>query len=324
MIKHYYVGAENIMIDTEMFVHKKIQDFMRFSKNYDFSPIFSYTIKFIENKEAFYGVIKSIINQKKSCKFFKLKNITYIYDTSANIYFVIKSSFLAIIILNKKKSLCFFNEKNINGRNLFHTCILDALSLSLPSSNKIVFHGAAIKEKDMTILLLGRSGNGKSTLSYKIINKQPTACKLCDDTFILENGTTPQIYPLITGEGYSPEIANHLISKQNYKLLFHDEYKYKTYVMKEQNDYSPHPASIIIFLVRTQEDKKEISTHIHKCSPQEIFLNIIDSQTNIASPFLSKKINCYKDISQKLKGYIVTYNYDCDEEQLIRTVLLNE
>ena len=201
---------------------------------------------------------------------------------------------------------------------------MDALSLSLPNSNKIVFHGAAIKEKDKTILLLGRSGNGKSTLSYKLTKKQPTAYKLCDDTFILENRKTPQIYPLITGEGYSPEIANNLISKQNYKFLFHDEYKNKTYIMKEQNDYSPHPASIIVFLVRTQEHQKEISTRIHKCSSQEIFLNIIDSQTNIASPFLYKKINCYKNISQKLKGYIVTYNYDCDEEQLIRTVLLNE
>ena len=104
----------------------------------------------------------------------------------------------------------------------------------------------------------------------------------------------------------------------------YDEYKNKTYIMKEQNDYSPHPASIIVFLVRTQEHQTEISTRIHKCSSQEIFLNIIDSQTNIASPFLYKKINCYKNISQKLKGYIVTYNYDCDEEQLIRTVLLNE
>lgn len=322
MINHYCVGSNTISIDAEEYIHDAIKPYMKSTCDYLQSFYYS-KIFLVDSKDTFVKIANTFLCHKHECKVFKLKNITYFYDMNNNVYFALNSMFLGKIFLNEQRSVWFLNDKTINGRNLFHTCILDPLSLILPKINKAVFHGSAIKQDNKAILFLGRSGNGKSTITYKLIKSKNTFQKLCDDTFILENSNEILIHPLITGEGYSSDIANKLIEDEKCRLLFQDNSKDKTYIMRENIDYSPISVSHIFFLFRKCNLQISNYTEIYGCNKNNILLNIIDSQTNIASPFLSNKIDLYKKIAQNVRGYKVLYNYECDE-RLLEKVLLNE
>ena len=184
----------------------------------------------------------------------------------------------------------------------------------LPEKNIIVFHGAAIEIDGCGLLLLGRSGAGKSTISHKLTESFCRSIKLCDDTFMLEIKDKIFLCPINTGEGYNVEIAKRLYNTGKYDELFYDSEKEKQYIIKKQNYDNKKEINVskIIFLNRKEDYSSVVSTNITKCNNGKTLINIVNAQTNIATPYTEHKLYLYKQISKEVEAYNVEYNINCD------------
>ena len=294
-------------------IHKKLKKFM----NYPNASLLSkYSIRIIDNfnKDIVIKTFNEKISQNSNLKQFKLKFFTYLYDKDQRICYAFNSNIVGQIDYNSNTTIWYLCDSNYVGRNLFHILILDPMSLMLPELNRIVFHGAALEVNGNGILLLGHSGAGKSTISHKISQVFHNSAKLCDDTFILEVKKEIVLYPLDTGEGYNIEIAKKLYDTGRYENLFYDPDKRKQYIIKKQNCKLDKPIIVkkILFLDRKEDYTTLKNTNITKCNTGKNLINIVNSQTNILTPYAEYKFNLYKQISKEIEGYRVEYNIDCD------------
>ena len=90
-------------------------------------------------------------------------------------------------------------------RSIVRYLILDPLWLLLPQRAMLICHGALLKGRgDRSVLLLGRSGMGKTTTCMRLCASDASQFSvLADDTCVLtEENQLAYAYPLHTGFGY--------------------------------------------------------------------------------------------------------------------------
>lgn len=242
---------------------------------------------------------------------FELLNIKYIYLEKEQLYMAISSFCFGIIDIVNKNIIWNVYLERLFPRSLFHMMILDPYSLICPQNNEIIVHGSMMSVGQDSILFLGSSGNGKSTISHRLLKCKGYE-KMCDDTFVIaiKNGKTIT-YPINTGCGYDYEVAKEYVATGDYFELY--RVKDKAYILNKNISYSKALTPCLIFFLNREIKETESAVTIIKELPSKEALKlIIDNQTNIGSPFLLKKMKVYKMISESVHGVSVRFVNDCD------------
>ena len=100
-----------------------------------------------------------------------MKNINYYYNKNQHLYIAENDYAYGIIDCEKEHCKWYILETFKNIRSIFHTCILDPLSLLGVRYGFIVLHAAMVEYKNRGIIFMGKSRAGKSTISMLIAKK---------------------------------------------------------------------------------------------------------------------------------------------------------
>lgn len=309
----YNIVGENIVLKAPEKVHVEIAPFLN-KEHICKQPILFIEICYISEDE-----IKDMLtiykDNLKMCRVNKLELAHFYYDEN-QIMYIIRPSGFGIMNFEDRTITWYIDKNDLDGRSMFHIFVLDPLSLVLPVKNKIVFHGASISVNNYSVAFLGRSGNGKSTIS-RLIMEENNCEKKSDDTFVIE--VVPNdilLFPINSGEGYSYNLANQILSeKDSYKVLYRKEKK--CYIINTHVNLSPQPLKKIIILEKQLDAlKKDNYTRFAELSSPQALMHILNSQTNINSPYLSKKFELYRTISKQIKVEFACYNVFCDIKKI--------
>lgn len=315
----YSLAEENFILTAPQEIHSKLKPFLNRPKCKEFSKILIdielHLINIDKIKDLFCSIKDKLIN----CKICRLEVAQYYYDNVNTIY-IFGVNYIGIFNSDYQKMKWYITDSKIPSRNAFHIFVLDVLSIILPSVNKIVFHGASLKHKNEVIAILGRSGNGKSTITRKL-NECSCYTKNSDDTFIVSVEDQIKLYPINSGEGYDPDIAKTLLERDiNFTLLTDVGGIHKNYIVNNNFDDSPSVLKSIYILDRQTNPQSAIYTNICSQNSTKLFMHILNSQTNILTPYLRKKLALYKEIADSIHGNLVNFNFECDIEMLMKDI----
>jgi len=245
------------------------------------------------------------------CIQYNLKGYNLYYRPSKNEYYQVGTSIYGIFNVEKGYSRIQIDSKKYNPRNLFHVCILDIMSLISVKYNSIIFHAASMVSRNKAYLFMGDSGNGKSTVTYRLSQKTSIA-KASDDVAIFNlaySGAT--IYPINSGYGYSKDIAYGILQNSD-KCVKLYETDNKCYIYEPEVASATYLLGGVFFLKRIVSECAPQNTDIFLLEEREFLRRIIKTQTNVGSSLLKAKFRLYKTLSACCKGFDVTYVNDCD------------
>lgn len=319
----YSLAEENFLLTAPPLIHSKVNCFLNKSVCKDFSKTLIKIEINIRSIDEIKVLVNSLKDNLKRCKICKLEVAQYFYDELNTIY-ILGSIYVGILNSKQKQVKWYVTETNVPSRNVFHIFVLDILSIVLPSVNKIVFHGASLRYENTAIALLGRSGNGKSTITRKL-----NECLLCsknsDDTFIVSIAEQIKLYPINSGEGYEPDIADALLKKNiNYSLLTDVRNAEKKYIINNKFDATPLELKSIYILNRETDSNSTLYTKIFTLLPEKAFLHMLNTQTNILTPYLKEKLALYKQIADRIGGNFVNFNFECDINMVIKDIRMKQ
>lgn len=219
-----------------------------------------------------------------------------------------------------KNNIFHVNEKTsfLNLRNWFFLTILDAYSLACLKYNKIVLHGALWRLPNGNgVILLGKSGCGKSTISY-LCRKEFEV--LSDDVFILNlNHNNFYGYPVNVGIGFlNSAIKNQNIEYSESDILFKTSDKV---YLKPQRSYGSNDSIRIDKVIILDKNKENNETSLQKLITSDAVISILRLQTNIPSKYTYKKYVLLKTLCENSAVYKMQYRDICDIELLKRTIM---
>lgn len=308
----YSLAYENVVLSAPKTIHNGVCTFLD-SSFPDKLPLLFVEI-FCVTEDEIKKLLCELHVDLMKCKINKLDLAHFYFDEKQTMY-IIRPCGLGVFHFDKRTITWYTDKKDLDDRNMFHIFVLDPISLVLPIKNKIVFHGASIRDDNSSVAFLGRSGNGKSTVS-RLLTERSRYKKNSDDTFVVElSDNNVMLYPINSGEGYSYELAEQiLLNNDDYKVLYRTEEK--CYLLNTKADLSPQPL-VKIFILKRQTNEKENYTNLFELDSSEALLHILNSQTNIIFPYLTRKMELYRMISKQVKITIVDYNNLCDVSKII-------
>ena len=240
---------------------------------------------------------------------YKLAAGKYYYNMSLNKYYIIyKSGDISIWDFSNKEFKTYINQIT-NIRSMFFLHILDPLSIAIMEYNKLVLHGALLKKKNKEegLLILGKSGYGKSTIS-NILSKKYNYYVYSDDVLYVKD----------TELGIAEGIDVGLGFLKNNSCQINDEYSYEIETERKKYFFRKHKLSdsIKITNIIILADKNYKGFVIEQISKEAFLKKVLNLQTNIPSKFLKNKLNCLEKLYDKCNTYSVKYDQICNVEKL--------
>ena len=142
------------------------------------------------------------------------KNIynLWLYKFKKNLYAIIFHKGKVDVVINLSEPLkLYYTVRHKCWRNLFNSLIL-CLHIALYKKNGILFHGAVMCKNDLSIILTGPAGVGKSIFVLNMLNDGWDY--LSDDMFILHNYKAHLLRTYSPIRGYHCQLLPWLQKKQ--------------------------------------------------------------------------------------------------------------
>jgi hypothetical protein len=201
--------------------------------------------------------------------------------------------------------------------------VLDPLSLILPGQGLLICHAAAIEMNHKAALLYGKSGVGKSTISFLLSRRTEEARirVIADDTVLLDlSADTPQIHPVYTGFGLTPAIAQeHGLDRAGCEVLFHNRGK-NYYPRVPGQATGGAPVTMIVFLCKCDDGR--VGTDVEQLPSGQAVLRLLAAQSSIPNPNLIKRVSWLQRLASQTTCFSLSYDTSCDLD-LLTTLLTN-
>ena len=258
-------------------------------------------------------------NHDRSGPVFHLPDdVTYRFDADDQVYRVTVGDYLAGTIWAAAHESSWELSIALPARTAFHLTVLDPISLFAPGRDLMICHGAAVSYNNNAVLIFGRSGSGKSTVSFLLSHDGPSdeLLALSDDTFVLDFRSN-EIYawPIHSGFGLSLELVDRLgIRHDSFNLLQTVPGKLYLRTLPRQAGNHAHLVRKIFFLEKNFE-VHETPQYV-PLNPRQELLKLIESQTSIANSYASKKLHLWRRLADQARSTHVLYKNRCDPYRL--------
>lgn len=241
----------------------------------------------------------------------RFKNIDYFYDCLNEVYYAINEFAYGRIDFKGESCTWLILETFCNVRSIFHTCILDPISLLGVNYGFLILHASVIGIEKNGIVFMGKSGAGKSTISMLVEKQSSEFCKYSDDTVqVFFDSENIRVIPLYTGEGYFNFVVEKYMNSNNQNI--------PKIVIGEKQYFFPQKEPTIldlklIFLL----NKNEHVLGSKLLSKREALIELLNLQTHIAGPHLKAWFESMKRLSAKIPIFEQQYNDLCDVNEVM-------
>ena len=247
----------------------------------------------------------------------KFKNITYYYDNVKKQYFAYNKFAFGIINYEDENCMWWIHKDFKNLRSLFHTCFLDPISLLGLKYQTLILHAALLGNEDRGILLMGKSGAGKSTISMLVQESERKFYKYSDDTVqVLFREEGIFLFPIYTGEGYLSVIADEYKERvaKNIPVITINEKRYFLPV----KEYKLLELRMLILLAK--DGSVNENAWLERTRALEELLTL---QTHIVGLHLKKWFMYISRIAKETPVLYESYKEKCDINELISKIKSN-
>lgn len=243
-----------------------------------------------------------------------MKNIVYFYKKDKCIYIARNEIASGIINMCSESCTWWVLETAYNVRSIFHTCILDPVSLIGVNYGVIVLHASLIECNNKGIIFIGKSGMGKSTVSMLVSQNSEDIFKQADDTVQIDCQTNNiRVIPLFTGEGYIESVADKYLSEE-WNMLPNVRGAGKIYYFPAMQQVEL-PLSEIIILEKTEQDNT-----FELLNMGDALTEIVKHQTHISGPYLLKWFECIRILTLNVLIFKKKYKDVCNIDEITKKI----
>jgi|GEM_PF-2225126 len=257
--------------------------------------------------------------QKIDDKDYSCKLINKIISSKDNLFYVDYANGLKSLWDINKHSFFYSANYYSNLRHWLVDTIIDPLSISLVPNRKVILHGALWSNNNNGIIIVGNSGDGKSTLSYLMRNH----LRIISDDILIVSFENDGIYaePINTGFGISRGLKDVDIFRSDNILVSTDKKIYVRSLYSNGSTTMNYSRKIPVKKIYLLQKMQSLYTNITIPSRSESLLQFLNLQTNIKHPFLKDKYSLVKDLLENCSIRFVKYADECQVEVLLKNIV---
>lgn len=242
-----------------------------------------------------------------------------IISSKNNLFYVDYANGLKSLWDIKKHSFFYSANSYSNLRHWLVDTILDPLSISFVANRKIILHGALLSNNNDGIIIVGNSGDGKSTLSYLLRDY----LRIVADDIVIISFENDEIYaePINTGFGLSPNIKDVDIFRPDNILVSTEKKFYVKSLYSNEPTLMNYTRKIPVKKIYILQKMQSLYTSITTPTISESLLQFLNIQTNIKNPFFKDKYTLIKELLEKCCVRFVKYPDKCKVEFLLKDIV---